>query len=56
MTPRLPASRIAATRIRTCRRGQRLQTSKKLAAARAELHRLRATNALPKRNAIPMRR
>ena len=53
MTPRLPASRIAATRIRTCRRGQRLQTSKKLAAARAELHRLRAINCAAKTQRDP---
>jgi hypothetical protein len=53
MTPRLPALRIAATRIRTCRRGQRLQTSKKLAAARAELHRLRAINCAAKTQRDP---
>ena len=55
MTPRLPASRIqfAATRIRKCRRGQRLQTSKKLAAALAELHRLRAINCAAKTQRDP---
>jgi len=38
---------------RTCRRGQRLQTSKKLAAARAELHRLRAINCAAKTQRDP---
>jgi hypothetical protein len=45
--------RIAATRIRTCRRGQRLQTSQKLAAARAELHWLRAINCAAKTQRDP---